>query len=132
MPPLSHIRLLTADTVICKLTTLRKARRDHTASERELTPARPAKNTRRHETDETEGEAEVITVAAHDVLNEFDDIFRNLKITSTAGDSQVQSPIDSSVAGPSTGWILSQVLFIMTLMILYLVTSNPTNNVAAT
>jgi len=132
VPPLSHIRLLTADTVICKLTTLRKARRDHTASERELTPARPAKNTRRHETDETEGEAEVITVAAHDVLNEFDDIFRNLKITSTAGDSQVQSPIDSSVAGPSTGWILSQVLFIMTLMILYLVTSNPTNNVAAT
>ena len=128
MLPPSHIRLLTADTVICKLTTLRKARRDHTASERELTPARPAKNTRRHETDETEGEAEVITVAAHDVLNEFDDIFRNLKITSTAGDSQVQSPIDSSVAGPSTGWIL----FIITLMILYLVASNPTNNVAAT
>ncbi|KAL4072853.1 hypothetical protein V8B97DRAFT_2023184 [Scleroderma yunnanense] len=48
-----------------------------------------------------------------DHLNEFDDIFKNLDITSTGGDSQLHSPMES-VADPST------------------VTSSPTNNVTTT
>jgi len=63
----------------------------------------------------------------NDVLNNFDDIFRNLEITSTAGDSQVQTPTES-VAGPSTGWIISRILFLMTLTLLYLVASDSTTN----
>ncbi|KAL4076903.1 hypothetical protein V8B97DRAFT_1851248, partial [Scleroderma yunnanense] len=41
------------------------------------------------------------TARTVDHLNEFDNIFKNLDITSTGGDSQLHSPMES-VAGPST------------------------------